>query len=225
MPLIRYMLGTAAIVALVWLAVWLQPGGAGGEWLSEGGSAEQWLNPTEPKQESAGQWVMPTPPAQSKPANSPAPVTTKPSQPSQDLVSAGWSNIPLVGVSQRIALGDIEQLWYTFNEQKLLHAALKPGESQIFVLYQGFNTDFSKAMVTIGYDRSNLLGTLSTTTQLPAGQYEVVVPATTKASVLASAWGGLSYQRGLKAVIERHQVDYQGNLSGSEMWALYQEQP
>ncbi|WCE31843.1 hypothetical protein [Vibrio sp. SCSIO 43137] len=135
--------------------------------------------------------------------------------------SAAVSKSYLKGLTKEIPLSDVSQLWQQFFVQYGSADQLLSKTDRIIVLYQSFNSDFSQAKVTIGYqvsataDKQKLVALpLSSKQLLKRGKYDT--------NALVNAWSEIDYQREVGAVIEIHYFNQQGVETGSEVSVSYQ---
>ncbi|WP_071870806.1 hypothetical protein [Atopomonas hussainii] len=196
MQALKYALGTAAIVALVVGLVWLQPH----DMALPVAAAPEVLVP----ETVAPQASVPAKPAVQQPVRQAA-ITNQ-----QAAVQA------VVGVTQTLSLVAVDQLWQRFEDNTALHAALKPGEATVWVWYRDFSADFAQAKVTIGYPQERLFTASEPVVQVPSARMQKVASSSAQ-----GVWQQLDYARGVIGVVEKHRLDYQGELLSSEFSVLY----
>lgn len=127
----------------------------------------------------------------------------------------------LVGITQEVSLGRIDELWGEFTSHTELHERVKFETGSIYVLYRELNAGFDHARVTIGYDGDDVKGTKKLV-RVPQGEFEVLLGmGKHSASSLLNAWNGLDYSRQVEALVERHVVGDGGQVTSAGLFVLY----
>jgi hypothetical protein len=135
---------------------------------------------------------------------------------------SGTHGIVLVGVSAEIALTEVGGLWTKLNQDPRFAANLSTATPTMYAYYRDFNSDYSIANVSVGYSSKdiNLSGLQQIT--LHEGEYQVLAgPGLYEQAELLSAWQKIDYQRSVLAVLERHKLTAQGEISSSALSVLY----
>ncbi|WP_062270822.1 hypothetical protein [Endozoicomonas arenosclerae] len=140
------------------------------------------------------------------------PVVAKPA------IKAVVESNTIVGISKSIQLASIDGLWKEFLDQKALSGQLKSERFTIFAIYSDFNSQFSRARVSIGYFDKAMKGNRI---DLPQGkQVPILKKGQHSMSAMVSAWDKIDYQRPVKAVVERR--DYIGEQETISSFVIYQ---
>lgn len=129
----------------------------------------------------------------------------------------------LSGVSQTLTLHNVPQLWERFYNQFSEDNPLPASVDRIFVLYQDFNTDFSSAHITIGYEvKKSLAGNNH---KLPPTKQAQLLLKKGKhnTEVLTKAWDKINFQRDLTAVVEIHYLNQHGLPDSSQVSVYYKQ--
>ncbi|MBO9490936.1 hypothetical protein J7384_11255 [Endozoicomonas sp. G2_1] len=130
--------------------------------------------------------------------------------------------VELVGVSQRVALTQVNQVWQSFRDNQHLLRALKSNQFDVYAVYRNFNNNFTEADLDIGYQRSALNDSVKVTASLPVGKrVQLLASGQHNDLTIASVWQNIDYSREIIAVIERHQIDAEQDLVSVDV--IYQD--
>lgn len=130
--------------------------------------------------------------------------------------------VELVGVSQRVALTQVNQVWQSFRDNQHLLRALKSNQFDVYAVYRNFNNNFTEADLDIGYQRSALNDSVEVTASLPVGKRVQLLPSGQHNDLtIASVWQNIDYSREIIAVIERHQINGEQDLVSVDV--IYQD--
>ncbi len=132
--------------------------------------------------------------------------------------------LSLQGVSLETSLQPeaIANLWLEFADRYDLHRRLNKSRINSYAIYRNFNSDFSRALVSIGYNSTDLDGSGEIAIQLAENQYtELLSPAQHSAEKMATAWQDIDYTRELEAIVEQHALNSSGQVVASSLYVLY----
>lgn len=125
------------------------------------------------------------------------------------------------GVSDRILLADIDELWQTFNNIALLHGKLVKQPNKVYVYYRNFEQDYLSADVSIGYADS-LLGDSSFPLKRLDGNYATLLKrGSHTTSELAKAWQKIDYRQPVASIVEIHYLGDHSQSVASELLIQY----
>ncbi|MGB1297536.1 MAG: hypothetical protein ACPG8A_04630 [Psychrobium sp.] len=147
---------------------------------------------------------------------------TEASPPSVQQAATLENTTEIVGITRSIELQNINALWQEFGNISHLERALITSKFSIYAVYSEFNATYSKATVTIGYDRAALNGSAGISQRLPTGKKHMLLPQGHYSNfAIVDAWQGIDYRRGLVAVVE--QRHFNSDVETVSLWAIYQE--
>ncbi|MBB6520734.1 hypothetical protein [Pseudoteredinibacter isoporae] len=152
------------------------------------------------------------PPAapQNKPANKPR---VKPTSSSK---ASNWPS-SVVGIQRTTALMKADTVWQEFSNNKTLSNQLDSYTVSVFAIYSNFNSDFSQATISIGYDKSGMKGN---SYPIPSGDITPLLkPSNYGNNDLFNAWQDIDYSRAVEAVVERR--DYTQNSELTSLFVIY----
>ena len=130
--------------------------------------------------------------------------------------------VEFVGVSQRVALTQVNQVWQSFRDNEHLLRALKSNQFDVYAVYRNFNNNFTEADLDIGYQRSALNDSVKVTASLPVGKrVQLLASGQHNDLTIAAVWQNIDYSREIIAVIERHQIDGEQDLVSVDV--IYQD--
>ena len=218
MNLTNSILTSAAIVAAIWLLVVYQPVSVN-QAIAAPADSSDWT--TEAASEADVPAASPTP-SKAVQHIAQAPQTSAPlaSTSEQTAATSQSGAIAIRGVSNTMALTEVDQLWTDFIP--LLEKTSQRPE-RIFVYYRNFDSAYSQARITIGV-RQQLLQTNGTSVEIPAfKRYQTLLARQDRSTTeLAAGWDKIDYNRTVKSVLEIHYLDAAYNPSSSQLFVEYQ---
>lgn len=129
----------------------------------------------------------------------------------------GWPK-KVVGIQQETDLMKAQEVWQAFSEQSSLSNQLDSYTVSVFAIYSNFNSDYSQATISIGYDKPGMKGD---SFAMPTGQTQSLLkPSNYGNNELINAWQDIDYSRAVKAVVERR--DYTQNSELTSLFVIYQ---
>lgn len=155
--------------------------------------------------------------------NPPAPQESKLPEATALSISNSQTRLKLniSGVSDRILLADIDELWQTFNNSALLHGKLVKQPNKVYVYYRNFEQDYLSADVSIGYADS-LLGDSSFPLKRLYGNYATLLKrGSHTTSELAKAWQEIDYRQPVTSIVEIHYLGDHSQSVASELLIQY----
>lgn len=143
--------------------------------------------------------------------------TAKPAQQAKNSRSNGWPKA-VVGIKRESELMKAADVWQAFSEQSSLSNQLDSYTISVFAIYSNFNSDYSRATISIGYDKAGMKGNSH---PIPAGKATTLLkPSNYGNNELINAWQDIDYSRTVKAVVERR--DYTQNSELTSLFVIYQ---
>ncbi len=143
--------------------------------------------------------------------------TAKPAQQAKSSRSNGWPKA-VVGIKRESELMKAADVWQAFSEQSSLSNQLDSYTISVFAIYSNFNSDYSRATISIGYDKPGMKGDSFT---MPIGETQSLLkPSNYGNNELVNAWQDIDYSRTVKAVVERR--DYTQNSELTSLFVIYQ---
>lgn len=200
---------TSFIVAMVWLSLVFQPESA-------------WAQAAQTNSSSQSSAAVD---AEALPASKPViegPVTVK--EPAVAASTLKMAELALEGISRSSDLSpeSVANLWLEFADRYDLHRRLNESKVTTYALYQNFNSDFSRAEISVGYRSEDLNGKGQVIATLTANTYnELLAPARHSTEKIAMSWADIDYTRDVGAVLEKHQVNASGQVESSALYVLY----
>ncbi|SFC12833.1 hypothetical protein [Pseudoalteromonas denitrificans] len=123
------------------------------------------------------------------------------------------NDLIIVGSSSTIDISEVENFWLTLNKNTSLQNRVNKISPKTYTLYTDFNTNYSQAKVTIGYDIKDIEPAIDKNYKVPVGDYKIVLsPAKYSQEILFDTWEKLDYQRTIEAVLEEHIVNANGEI-------------
>ena len=126
------------------------------------------------------------------------------------------------GISAHLPMTEVNNLWQAFNNSQTLTNQLKKQPKAVYVLYQDFSADFSKAEITIGY-ASDLIRQPSELVALDNNYQNLLPRAKYSDGQLASVWRKIDYRKAISSVLEIHYLDDNNAVTSNEVLVSYQE--
>ena len=131
------------------------------------------------------------------------------------------TSVELVGISKRIALKNIDKLWLTFEEDRLLQGRLTKNPSEVYVWYRNFDKNYEIADVSIGYASSDI-SLANDAMQVTVGDYQTLLKSGQYSKQeLAQGWRNIDYRKSLLSVVETHNLDANSATLSSQLTVLY----
>lgn len=122
------------------------------------------------------------------------------------------------GVSDVIPLQDTQQLWQRFYTE--IAASNSLPSDQLWVVYQGFDDNFTTAKVSIGYVVSGPAN--NDLLPLPQGsKQQILAKGDHSVDQLTQAWQGINFSKPIKAVVEIHYLNQHQLPTSSEVFVYY----
>ncbi|WP_122080785.1 hypothetical protein [Vibrio coralliirubri] len=130
----------------------------------------------------------------------------------------------LQGLSKTIPLEDVPALWVDFYQNLEANDEEIAQQQKVVVIYQDISSDFSTAIVTIGFPTKQSTSNKNSTS--------IKVPSKSKGTLLLSqgehteqqlalAWEGIAILKEVDMVIEHHQLNQHGLPDSSELYVYY----
>lgn len=130
--------------------------------------------------------------------------------------------LKIVGDTRDLPLTQLDTLWQTFNNNQALNGLLRRAPSKVYVYYRTFSASYGAALVTIGYDQTELMQQTPAIT-LKKHQFEPILEkGRYNNKTLASAWQQFDYSKGPQSVLEVHYLLPDGSTDSSELYVSYQ---
>ena len=132
-----------------------------------------------------------------------------------------FNSIQISAISQKISLNQLPHLWHDFNNNKTLQMSLKKKPSKVFVFYRDFSSDYSSAMVSIGYDSQELKGAISKI-NLPNMYFQSLLSKGKYNELqMKRAWEKIDYRKRVAAIVEVHSLAQDSSINSSEIFVSY----
>ncbi|MCG7584332.1 hypothetical protein [Photobacterium sp. OFAV2-7] len=126
-------------------------------------------------------------------------------------------------IARTISLEEVQNLLDEFSQKVMDESTYAPATNEIIVVYETFNADFTAATITMGYaDVRNLPP--SEQIILPPAEQAVLLLTKGRYSTAqyTDAWHKIDFQKPVRAVVETHTLDEQGEPVSSQMSVYYQ---
>lgn len=151
---------------------------------------------------------------QSRAADKPkAKPSTKPKSSSK---ANNWPK-SVVGIRRTTELMKAETVWQEFSNNKALSDQLDSYTVSVFAIYSDFNSDYSQATISIGYNKPGMNGNKY---PIPTGDIKPLLkPSKYGNNDLFNAWQDIDYSRAVEAVVERR--DYTQNSELTSLFVIY----
>lgn len=144
-------------------------------------------------------------------------------QPQSNLNEVEKGSFLIDGISQKIAVSEVNTLWEHFNNAKQLHNRLRKQPSSIIVFYTDFSDNYQTANVTIGYNASDLKSPVAPI-KVSKGKYTTLLKRDSYTNnQIAQSWSSINYQKAPIAVLEIHTLNANGETNSSELYVKYEE--
>lgn len=132
------------------------------------------------------------------------------------------NSVNISGITMRLSLDNTDPLWQTFDQATELHNQLIKQPKKLYVVYQSFDQEYSKATVTVGYD-TKLLPKARTHKTLPISNFKtLLVRSDYDQQSLKTGWQKINYGPSLQSVVEVHYLNGKGEPEQSELLVSYQ---
>ncbi|GAA6150876.1 hypothetical protein [Pseudoteredinibacter isoporae] len=123
----------------------------------------------------------------------------------------------VVGIQRTTELMKADTVWQEFSNNKTLSDQLNSYTVSVFAIYSDFNSDFSRATISIGYNKANMSGEHY---PIPSGDIKTLLkPSKYGNNDLFNAWQDIDYSRAVEAVVERR--DYTQNSELTSLFVIY----
>ncbi|MCV6620565.1 MAG: hypothetical protein OIF51_02310 [Cellvibrionaceae bacterium] len=124
----------------------------------------------------------------------------------------------VIGIQRSTELINVEKVWQEFASNSALSDQLDSYTVSVFAIYSDFNSDYSRATISIGYDKPSMKGEQQL---IPKGKIETLLkPSNYGNNALLNAWQDIDYSKAVKAVVERR--DYTQNSELTSLFVIYQ---
>lgn len=133
-------------------------------------------------------------------------------------------NLAITGITAVLALTKAESLWTQLNNDSRFTTSLTTSTPTMYAYYRDFNADYSEAKVSVGYHSEDITLKTIQPVRLYQGDYQALVkPGLHDQTQLLNAWQKIDYQRTVKAVLEKHTLNEQGQITSSSLLVLYKD--
>lgn len=211
-----------AIAVAVWFVVWLQPNAMANSALGNSAPMQDQAATQSSNHQTSSNTKAMTSVKKAESEISVKGIATSIVENTAAKPAAPIKPVELVGVSQRVALTQVNQVWQSFRDNQHLLRALKSNQFDVYAVYRNFNNNFTEADLDIGYQRSALNDSVKVTASLPVGKRVQLLPSGQHNDLtIASVWQNIDYSREIIAVIERHQIDGEQDLVSVDV--IYQD--
>ncbi|ELB1500940.1 hypothetical protein VQD75_004722 [Vibrio alginolyticus] len=129
------------------------------------------------------------------------------------------------GVTKIAPLESLPTLWSEFESYITNTKEAPENIDRVIVLYEGFNSDFTEAKITIGYPVGNAHRLSKNLVALPdsAKAHQFLSRGPHPEAELVDAWGKISSLKSLDAVTEIHYLDSRGQSISSQLSVYYKQ--
>lgn len=132
-------------------------------------------------------------------------------------------DVTIVGNTQSTRLTEVSGLISALNNNESVNAKLYQTPSKLYIFYRNFSANYDSATITVGYDKSELVGATSGVT-LPEQHFENLLPKGHYSdSSAVKAWQDIDYGKKPQAVIEVHYLNNKGTPEQSEIFVSYEQ--
>lgn len=129
----------------------------------------------------------------------------------------------IIGISKRVSLNKLDDLWLAFEKKESLHNQLKTYPERVYVYYRDFSSDYGTANITVGYP-ADMFDIPAGKVALPKGEYQTLLkPRKYSDKELYAMWENIDFRRNIIALVEVHQLSKSGDVISSQVFIAYQQ--
>lgn len=134
-----------------------------------------------------------------------------------------FADLEIVGNTQTTMLSQLGALLAAFSVNESVNTKLYQQPSKIYIYYRNFSPSYDSATITVGYDKSELIGP-STGVDLPAGSFTpLLYKGDYQDADIVNAWQDIDYGKNPQAVLEIHYLNKDGSTAQNELFVSYQQ--